>query len=143
MTHPFEEGKTYRNRRGEYVVQAIDGDRMVIKYVDGGTLETSARIQARIWENIHFEEQMVREQEKERLFGKDRRGEQCYEIMREQHPDARGIVSISRAGFDASLSKAVVYVGGSVCGHGGGNYVLLIKQGDAWTFQGWALSWRS
>jgi hypothetical protein len=67
MTHPFEEGKTYRNRQGEYVVQAIDGDRMVIKYVDGGTLETSARIQARIWENIHFEEQMVREQEKERL----------------------------------------------------------------------------
>ena len=67
MSHPFEEGKTYRNRNGEYVVQEIDGDRMVIRYVDGATLETSARIQARIWENIHFEEQMVREQEKERL----------------------------------------------------------------------------
>jgi hypothetical protein len=67
MSHPFEVGKTYRNRNGEYIVQAIDGERMTIRYVSGGTLETSVGIQARIWENIHFEEQMVRAEEKRRL----------------------------------------------------------------------------
>lgn len=67
MSHPFEVGKTYRNRVGEYVVQSIEGDQITIRYASGGTLVTSARIQARIWENIHFEEQMVREDERRRL----------------------------------------------------------------------------
>jgi hypothetical protein len=67
MSHPFEVGKTYRNRNGDYVVQAIDGDRMTIRYVGGATLETSASIQARIWENIQFEKQLEREEERRRL----------------------------------------------------------------------------
>jgi hypothetical protein len=67
MSHPFEVGKTYRNRHGEYVVQAIDGGQMTIRYASGGSMNTSVAIQARIWENIHFEEQMVREEEKRRL----------------------------------------------------------------------------
>ena len=67
MVHPFEVGKTYRNRNGEYIVQAVAGDQMTIRYVSGGTLETSVAIQARIWENIHFENQMAQEEEKRRL----------------------------------------------------------------------------
>jgi hypothetical protein len=67
MSHPFEEGKTYRNRVGEYVVQSLDGDRMTIRYVGGKTLETRAAIQARIWENIQFEEQAQREEERRKL----------------------------------------------------------------------------
>jgi len=67
MSHPFEVGKTYRNRNGEYVVQAIEGDWMKIRYVGGGTLETRISVQSRIWENIQFEEQLSREQERARL----------------------------------------------------------------------------
>jgi hypothetical protein len=67
MLHPFEVGKTYRNRNGEYVVQALDGDWMKIRYASGGTLETRASLQARIWENIQFEEQVAREEERLRL----------------------------------------------------------------------------
>jgi hypothetical protein len=66
MAHPFEVGKTYRNRAGEYVVQALDGDRMTIRYQDGRTLVTSAQMQARIWENIQFERQMARAEERQR-----------------------------------------------------------------------------
>jgi hypothetical protein len=72
MAHPFEVGKMYRNRNGEYLVQAIEGDYMKIRYVSGGTLETRASIQARIWENIQFEEQMVREEERQRLAKEER-----------------------------------------------------------------------
>ena len=67
MSHPFEVGKEYRNRNGQYVVQAIEGDWMKIKYVNGGTIESRISLQARIWENIQFEEQMAREEERQRL----------------------------------------------------------------------------
>jgi hypothetical protein len=66
MAHPFEVGKTYRNRAGEYVVLAIDGARMTIRYASGGTLVTDVDIQARIWENIQFEQQMVQTEERQR-----------------------------------------------------------------------------
>ncbi len=64
MSHPFEVGKTYRNRAGEYLVQALDGDRITIRYQDGRIQVTSAQIQARIWENIQFERQMARTEER-------------------------------------------------------------------------------
>jgi hypothetical protein len=67
VRQPFDVGKRYRNRAGEYIVQAIDGEQMIIRYVGGGTLETTVSIQARIWENIQFEEQMAREQERQQL----------------------------------------------------------------------------
>jgi len=57
----------YRNRAGEYTVLAIDGDRLTVRYVNGSTLVTSAATQARIWENIQFEEQAAREEERVRL----------------------------------------------------------------------------
>jgi hypothetical protein len=67
MSHPFEVGKTYRNRVGEYVVQAIEGEWMRLRYTNGKTLDTRVSIQARIWENIQFEEQIARQDERERL----------------------------------------------------------------------------
>jgi hypothetical protein len=73
MSHPFEVGKRYRNRVGEYVVQAIEGDRMTIRYTNGQTLVTSAQIQNRIWENIQFERQMELEEEKQRLAREERK----------------------------------------------------------------------
>ncbi|MGD8623976.1 MAG: hypothetical protein PVF47_12240 [Anaerolineae bacterium] len=60
MSHQFQVGKTYRNRNGQYVVEAIEGNQMKIRYVEGGTLVTDVDIQSRIWENIQFEEQMAR-----------------------------------------------------------------------------------
>ena len=62
----------YRNRIGEYVVLSIEGDQMEIRYEGGGKLSTSVRIQRRIWENIQFEERMVREEERERLAKEER-----------------------------------------------------------------------
>jgi hypothetical protein len=67
MLQSFQVGKTYRNRTGEYIVQSIDGDEMTIRYVGGGVLRTRVDIQARIWENIQFEEQLSREAERRQL----------------------------------------------------------------------------
>jgi hypothetical protein len=73
MSHPFEVGKTYRNRAGEYVVEEIEGDRMKIRYVGGSTLVTDVNIQARIWENIQFERQLARTEERQRQAQEARR----------------------------------------------------------------------
>jgi len=51
-SHPFEVGKQYRNRDGEYQVISIDEPNMVIRYRDGYIIESSIILQARIWENI-------------------------------------------------------------------------------------------
>lgn len=68
----FQVGKDYRNRTGQYVVLSIDGDEMTIRYTTGAVLKTKMAVQARIWENIQFEEQMVRE-EKRRQMAQDAR----------------------------------------------------------------------
>ena len=73
MSHPFEVGRTYRNRIGEYTVKEIVGDRMTIRYEDGRTLDTTVHIQARIWENIQFEHQMAMAEERKRLAVEERK----------------------------------------------------------------------
>lgn len=64
MEHPFEVGKTYRNRNGEYEVVSLDGPQMVIRYADGSLLRTRVDIQGRIWQNIQMEAQVEREQQR-------------------------------------------------------------------------------
>lgn len=50
--HPFEVGKQYRNRDGDYYVININEPNIVIRYTDGRIIESSITLQARIWENI-------------------------------------------------------------------------------------------
>ena len=64
MEAPFEVGKTYRNRNGEYEVVSLDGPGMVIRYADGSLLRTTVDVQARIWQNIQMEAQVEREQQR-------------------------------------------------------------------------------
>lgn len=50
--HPFRVGQQYRNRDGEYQVVSINEPNMVIRYLDGRTIESEINLQRRIWENI-------------------------------------------------------------------------------------------
>jgi len=56
MDHEFEIGGTYRNRNGEYEVLELNGQKMMIRYADRRRLETTVKLQARIWCNIQAEE---------------------------------------------------------------------------------------
>jgi hypothetical protein len=64
MEHPFEVGKTYRNRNGEYEVITLEGPHMVIRYANGSLLRTTVDMQARIWQNIQAEARAEREMER-------------------------------------------------------------------------------
>lgn len=54
--HPFEVGKLYQNREGDYHVISINTPNMVIRYRDGRQIESSIALQARIWENLQENE---------------------------------------------------------------------------------------
>lgn len=51
----FLVGSRYANRRGEYEVLSIDGDKMLIRYDDGTRQEVSVSTQARISQNMALE----------------------------------------------------------------------------------------
>ena len=56
MKQTFQVGEKYRNRQGEYEVISIDGSQMVIRYLKGGTIETTVALQSRIMANLQAEE---------------------------------------------------------------------------------------
>ncbi|NLG48610.1 MAG: hypothetical protein GX552_00700 [Chloroflexi bacterium] len=56
MAYPFVKGGTYRNRRGEYQVIELVGDKMLIRYADGTVQQSSASLQARILQNMQAEQ---------------------------------------------------------------------------------------
>jgi len=55
----FLVGGRYANRRGEYEVLSIDGDRMLIRYDNGTSQEVSVSTQARISQNMALEATLV------------------------------------------------------------------------------------
>ncbi len=82
MSHLFEVGGKYRNRDGEYEVVAIDGNHMVIRYLQGGTIQTTVTMQERIWSNMQIETTSEEEKPKakppkakpRRVMGRDFQG---------------------------------------------------------------------
>jgi hypothetical protein len=65
MNHPFKVGEIYKNRIGAYEVVRIDEKSvtMLIRYLDSGEeFESKIDVQARILQNIHWDEQMAREE---------------------------------------------------------------------------------
>lgn len=101
MSHPFSVGKTYRNRVGEYVVQSIEGDQMTIRYTNGRTLITDIQIQARIWENVQFEEQLAREEERQRLAREARKKARRRQARAQRTPPAPTFAGFEEADFEA------------------------------------------
>ncbi len=63
MSHPFEIGKQYRNRNGEYTVLKLDDDTMIFRYADGRTMKSSIAQQARILNNLQEEAEYGEERE--------------------------------------------------------------------------------
>jgi len=51
----FEINQTYANRRGKYVVLAVNPPKMQVRFEDGSHAELNMDIQLRIWENIQAE----------------------------------------------------------------------------------------
>jgi hypothetical protein len=61
-----------------------------------------------------------------------------------KHPNAPGVVVVSRIGFNRDRTEAIVYVGracGSICGEG--EYVRLVKLKNSWAVDDHTVVWLS
>ena len=70
MDHPFEVGKTYRNRYGRYQVLSIDGPKMRVRYEDGREINLTIAIQTQILEGIELQAQQPKPAAKGKKGGK-------------------------------------------------------------------------
>ena len=55
----FEVNGNYANRKGNYTVISIDGEKMLVRYEDGTEANLRMALQERIWENIDAERQVA------------------------------------------------------------------------------------
>jgi hypothetical protein len=75
------------------------------------------------------------------IFSPNRDGWQSFY---NQYPDAPGITTLSRVGFNSTLDQALVYVG--TMSHylaGAGYYVLLVKESGVWKVDQQMMTWIS
>jgi hypothetical protein len=79
--------------------------------------------------------------EMSQIFSQNRDG---WQLFYEQYPEAPGITTLSRVGFNNTSDQALVYVG--TLSHwlaGAGYYVLLKKSNGAWIVDQQVMSWIS
>jgi hypothetical protein len=79
--------------------------------------------------------------EMRQIFSQNQDG---WQVFYEQYPDAPGITTLSRVGFNDTLDQALVYVG--TMSHwlaGAGYYVLLKKVNRAWIVDQQVMTWIS
>lgn len=73
MKNPFEVGETYHNNLGEYEVISIDEPNMTIQLEDGRTIETTVKLQARIWKRIKWEKRHKKQIRRAKRRGRRRK----------------------------------------------------------------------
>jgi hypothetical protein len=77
--------------------------------------------------------------EKTQLFNQNRDG---WQLFYEKYPDAPGITTLSRVGFNNALDQALVYAGTqSQWLAGAGYYLFLSKVNGTWTVLQQVMSW--
>ena len=84
---------------------------------------------------------LLSQAEMTQIFSQNRDG---WQLFYEQYPDAPGITTISRVGFNAAFDQALVYVG--TMSHylaGAGYFVLLKKVNGSWVVDQQVMSWIS
>ena len=84
---------------------------------------------------------LLSQSEMSQIFSQNRDG---WQLFYEQYPDAPGITTLSRVGFNKSLDQALVYVG--TISHwlaGAGYYILLKKVDGSWIVDQQVMTWIS
>jgi hypothetical protein len=76
-----------------------------------------------------------------RIFGQNQSG---WEIFYNRYPQAPGITTLSRVGFNAALDQALVYIGTQSNWLAGAGYYVLLKKGPGgWSIDQQVMTWVS
>jgi hypothetical protein len=84
---------------------------------------------------------LLSQAERSRIFGKNQSG---WEIFYNLYPQAPGITTFSRVGFNDPFDQALVYIGTqSNWLAGAGYYILLKKDAEGWSIDQQVMTWIS
>ena len=84
---------------------------------------------------------LLTRQEMSDLFSENQNG---WDTFYAQHPNAPGITSLSRAGFNPAMTEALVYVGTQSHWLAGAGYFLLLEKVDGvWILRNQVMTWIS
>ena len=75
------------------------------------------------------------------LFGENQNG---WDIFYTRYPEAPGIITVSKVGFNLAADQALVYLG--IQSHwlaGSGTYFLLVKKDGVWEIDQSVMTWIS
>jgi hypothetical protein len=84
---------------------------------------------------------LITQAERSRIFGQNQSG---WEIFYNRHPQAPGITTLSRVGFNKAYNQALVYIGTqSNWLAGAGHFILLKKGPEGWSIDQQVMTWVS
>jgi hypothetical protein len=76
-----------------------------------------------------------------RIFGQNQSG---WEVFYNRYPQAPGITTLSRVGFNSTLDQALVYIGTQSNWLAGAGYYVLLKKADGvWSIDQQVMAWIS
>jgi hypothetical protein len=151
--------RMYRNTG--YVIMAatatnatgVDNIAQTLEYIlqnmHGVSTETAASFRSRNDTSYPIRSDMVlgnpytllSQSQRNRIFGQNQSG---WEIFYDRYPQAPGITTLSRVGFNSTFDQALVYIGTqSNWLAGAGYYVLLKKAGGTWSIDQQVMAWIS
>ncbi len=109
------------------------------KTVDSFRVRNDAAYPVRVDMDLGSAYVLLNQGQKSQIFSQNRDG---WQVFYEQYPDAPGITTLSRVGFNNTLDQALVYVSTmSRWLAGGGYYVLLNKVNGAWIVDQQVMTW--
>jgi hypothetical protein len=84
---------------------------------------------------------LIGQSELDQIFAPNQDG---WQVFYDRYPNAAGILSFSRVGFNTRFDQALVYLGiQSQYSNGSGHYYLLQKENGAWTIDQSVQTWIS
>lgn len=94
--------------------------------------------------NLQVEINFLTEDDVRELFKKRDGQQDGWKLFRQKYPAAGSIITLSRVGFNAERTQALMFVA-HVCGRlcGQGNYILLNKNEGEWKVEKKSMTWIS
>jgi hypothetical protein len=123
----------------DYVLQNMHG--VASETVDSFEIRNDAAYPIRPDMNLGGPYTLLSQDRRNQIFGQNQSG---WEVFYNRYPQAPGITTLSRVGFNSAFDQALVYIGTQSNWLAGAGYYVLLKKGDGvWNIDQQVMTWIS